>query len=252
MILQYFSDIHLEFYQENISKIRRLFDVSSSKADILLCAGDIGKPSHQSYRLFLQDMSLKFEKVYFITGNHEYYGTDSMEKVNTLCSDIARAMPHNNVHFLQNDHVQLIDGLHLFGGTLWTHIPKQCYTSVSSSICDYQKIPGFTPDVSNRLHQETLTSLSAAVEQAVPTYRWIVLSHHMPSYQLIDPQYGTPCMQNINCGFASEVDFARDPRIHAWVYGHTHLPYQQGKFYCNPIGYPGENKRWTLQKFIDL
>jgi hypothetical protein len=76
----------------------------------------------------------------------------------------------------------------------------------------------------------------------------IVMSHHMPSYELIDTLYISKQYAMINCAFASDVSIADDSRIVAWVYGHTHKSYQNGKFYCNPIGYPGENKKWSLAK----
>lgn len=250
MQLQYFSDLHLEFYHDNIPKVRRLFDLRKPFANIALCAGDLGKPSHQSYKAFLQDMSLNYEQVYFVTGNHEYYGMQmSMNEVDNMCREIARNMPQQNVNFLQNEYMQLSDGVSIFGATFWSHIPKQHYSTVTSFMNDYVKIKDFTPDVSNILHQQSINALFQAMEcHRPPQERWVVLSHHMPSMNLIDPQYYK--YEGLNHAFASEITVAEDPRICAWVYGHTHTPQQSGKFYCNPIGYPGENKQYTLNKSI--
>lgn len=49
---QYLSDLHLEFYNENLNKIQKLFCIKNATANILLLAGDIGKPTHKSYILF--------------------------------------------------------------------------------------------------------------------------------------------------------------------------------------------------------
>jgi hypothetical protein len=55
---QYFSDVHLEFYNENINKVKRLYDIKSSPADVLLLAGDIGKPNMTTYSYFLNQNAL--------------------------------------------------------------------------------------------------------------------------------------------------------------------------------------------------
>ena len=73
MRFQYLSDLHLEFYNECFSKIERLFvhkiKNQRSRPDVLLLAGDIGYPFRNSYRRFLEEMSLLYERVVITTGN---------------------------------------------------------------------------------------------------------------------------------------------------------------------------------------
>jgi hypothetical protein len=43
-----------------------------------------------------------------------------------------------------------------------------------------------------------------------------------------------------------------DPRIVAWVYGHTHTGVERGKFYSHPFGYRGENANGNKPKVFQI
>lgn len=249
MKFQYYSDIHLEFYNENINKIHRLFD-KKTNADVLLLAGDIGYPNRKSYKHFIDMVSPKYKHVFVISGNHEYYKQhpSSMQDVDAMCRDICNQAPHGNVRFLQNEAHQISEDISIYGGTAWTCIPRSKFRSVEASVRDYELIHDFTPHVSNMLHQNFITGLESTLENTSEKMKWIVMSHHIPSHDLVDPKYKVKKYEDINVAFASDVHISHDPRIVAWVYGHTHSPLQKEKFYCNPIGYPGENQTWTLEK----
>lgn len=250
MNFQYISDIHLECYNNNVNKVKRKFMMTNKNNDILLLAGDIGKPTHNTYKEFLKEMSLSFEKVFITTGNHEYYNMDmSMNNVDNICRDICRTMPHNNVTFLQNEVCDITNDIKIFGGTFWTKIPSSSHTLISQSINDYNLISDFTPENSSILHSIAINALKTALDQNDTNTKWIVMSHHMPSFELIDAKYKT---LQINHAFACDIPLAHDERIKAWVYGHTHTPKQINKFYCNPVGYPGENKIFDLSKSFQI
>ena len=254
LTFQYFSDLHLEFYNNNISKVRRIFKVQNTTAQFLLLAGDIGQPSQKSYVTFLNDLSLQFERVFVITGNHEYYKMHmSTSVVDNFCRELCRNIPQQNITFLQNESYMLKDNLHIYGSTFWTHIPHEKQNDVMSSMNDYCCIADITPQKSNELHQKSKVTLSNLLNSLHRDDKCIVMTHHLPCFDLIDSCYRTPKHKDINLAFASDNQaLTADRRIVAWVYGHTHKPVQKGKFYCNPIGYPGENKEWTLEKYFDV
>jgi DNA repair exonuclease SbcCD nuclease subunit len=261
MKFQYFSDIHLDYYNENLPKIQRMFikklEQQKDKPSILLIAGDIGLPYRPSYSTFLQSLSPLYEKIFITTGNHEYYKMpcSSLNDLDNHCREVCRTMPQDNVVFLQNDTYKIKDNVSIFGGTFWTDIPESKAYNVMHSVNDYKLIPYMTPSLSSLLHEKAVSLLNYHVNnennennEDNKDMKWIVMSHHMPSFDLIDRKYTNTLNTDMNYAFASEVSIANDPRILAWVYGHTHLQSEKGKFYCNPIGYPGENKHWTLFK----
>ena len=85
----------------------------------------------------------------------------------------------------------------------------------------------------------------------------IIITHHVPSYSLIDEKYKTIKMNEYNQWFYSNMDnfisLYKD-KIKCWIYGHTHTPstkiIDEIFFLCNPIGYPNENNKLELGKNI--
>ena len=72
---QIISDIHLEFdpeFNPSMMIIKDDLMLNPTKPNLIL-AGDIGYPSHPTYRQFLRDCQKMYENIYLITGNHEYY-----------------------------------------------------------------------------------------------------------------------------------------------------------------------------------
>lgn len=65
------SDIHIEFSQSPI------LSSPEPRLNFLFLVGDIGIPSKdEKYEKFLLDCASKFEKVFVIAGNHEYYTSE--------------------------------------------------------------------------------------------------------------------------------------------------------------------------------
>ena len=109
---------------------------------------------------------------------------------------------------------------------------------VTQMMNDYRQIPGWTVKASRDQYARFLDRLRGAMKEH-PDKRFVVVSHHLPSYKLIHPKFLKCCF---NSAFASEVPSDCTTQIVAWVAGHTHEPCENGKFHVNPIGYPGEAK----------
>jgi len=89
MKIQYFSDLHLEFFTQK--KLDKLFKIIEKKASILALCGDIGYPEQLLYEQFLSRLSaMDYKKIFIISGNHEYYKMEKMEKMEN--SRIQRTM----------------------------------------------------------------------------------------------------------------------------------------------------------------
>lgn len=233
---QYFSDVHTEFYKD-ISIEFNKFNIVPI-APYLVLSGDIGNPLSNNYRQFLSRLSPMFKKIFLISGNHEYYTQNNyndrwLEYIDDII--IEYCMNFENIIFLQNETYDIDKtNLTVFGGTFWSKInPNE---NVRDVISDYSLIPTFTPSKSTQLHDSAVESLKTSLK-GKPNRDFVVISHHLPSYKLINEKYKN---WNFNSAFASNIDIANSLQIKAWFYGHTHLQNEYGKFHANPIGYPGE------------
>jgi len=89
MKIQLASDIHLEFEgcYERMPKIKAV-----SPDNVLVLAGDIGKPSQPIYKQFLNEMAQQFAKVIVVAGNHEYYKGEyyqAKQEMKAICDEHA-------------------------------------------------------------------------------------------------------------------------------------------------------------------
>jgi predicted phosphohydrolase len=248
MKIRYFSDIHLEFIRpEKIGEFLKMIPPGMDEVAVL--AGDVGNPWHASYDKFMQYMSANFQKTFVIAGNHEYYSkTRTMESTDAHLAEYFRQF--NNVSYLHNQ-CERYGGACFVGTTLWTNITNPLY-----HINDVYEIQGFNYIECNRLNRTSVAFLSEALKS---NNDCVVLTHHMPSSQLIDKKYLSPQMANYNQWFSCDLDdliVANQSRIRCWIYGHTHTPSQRSlhniPFLCNPIGYPGENSAASFERTHEI
>ena len=244
--IQYISDIHLEFLhiEEIKSKARKIVPV----CPILILSGDIGNPFHKGYKLFIEEMNNKFEKVFIISGNHEYYGGKSMEETDIQIKDIVKECV--NVSYLQNSYEDY-KGIRYIGSTLWSNITDPNY-----KINDVDYIKKMDIDSYNSIHQQSVEFIIKTLSQS-KEYNCILITHHLPSYKLIDEKFMNQTVSIYNQWFASSLDdilIQYSSIIKGWFYGHTHLPNITNLYgvntYCNPVGYKGENSKPDYNKNV--
>lgn len=243
--IQYISDIHLEFL--HIEEVKSIIRKIIPTAPIMVLAGDIGNPfgKNNHYELFIEEMSKKFEKVFIISGNHEYYHNNIdmvEERIKTVVSK------YMNVTYLQNSYEDY-NNIRWIGSTLWSQLdnPKKFINDVST-------IQHMTVDKYNMMHNIAVKSIEMNLENS--ELQCIVITHHMPSYQLISKEYYD---DNYNMWFASHMDNIIEQnkdKLLGWIYGHTHQPNDSMiygvKMICNPVGYKGENKKVNYNMIINL
>ena len=241
----YLSDFHLEFYKDSFDYEKML---QWKKGDILCLAGDIGYPELPTYQTFLTYASSLFTYVFVIAGNHEYYQTSSHPKktilsTNEQITEICKLYP--NVHFLNNTTYYMPEfDTYVLGTTLWSttlgdHDEMYIYN-------DFKKIHNmFLPEYMDQLHRMSVAYLTGELDRlASSTSKVIVLTHHLPSYQLIAPIYMD---SDINHLFATNLDkLFYTYRIHHWICGHSHTSMNviihKTRVWMNPVGYPGEHE----------
>lgn len=214
LLFQYMSDLHLE--KNNIPKLE-------IKAPYLILAGDIGIPETDNYQTFIEYCSKSFEKVFMVSGNHEYYQINKMfpktiDEVNVEINDISKR--YKNVHFLNQSFVNINSELKIIGCTLWASYNntlgkkgdfKYIFKNHKDNI-NVKDIQGFHIAQQGFLLKQILYS-QKNMEKV------IVVTHHLPSYKLVKDEYrGIPYGTN----FYSNSDFLIRNPVKAWVCGHSH------------------------------
>ena len=244
--IRYFSDLHLEFIapdkiQEFINKIPPGID------EICILAGDIGNPYDRNYHIFMTFINKNFKKTFVIPGNHEYYNKKKqIHQTNEFMKLYFEKF--NNISFLNNSY-EIYDDVCYIGTILWSKITNPCY-----EINDVYQIPHFSCVKYNSLNAACIEFLENTLEN---NDNCIVITHHVPSYSLIDEKYKTEKMQPYNQWFYSDMDTLiknKGHKIKCWIYGHTHTPsnvkINEIPFICNPIGYPNENENVNFHTSI--
>jgi len=255
---QLLSDIHLEFGA--CKKIVKF-------ADNLILAGDICYPEYKLFTDFLMNVSKTFNKVFYITGNHEYYQNwkknknkkiNNIEETNNIIKNIVSKF--NNVYFLDNDFYDFDDNLRIIGSTLWTNISED-NESINDSYQIYlNKKTLINDDYIRELHNKNVLFIEKQIKFAKENNKkLLVISHHLPSYQLILEKYKTYTYNAYNSHFASNLDYLMDDTIKAWCAGHSHGRIEKTinnvPCYINAFGYPKEERNGATLDFtfeIDL
>jgi len=230
--LQYISDIHLE-YLNTFPRIKPI-------APHLALLGDIGNPFLSNYHELLTYTSYNWEKIFILTGNHEYWQENkTMQEVDEHIQSLSTS--YKNIFFLNNNTHMVTPEYMILGTTLWSHIqsePKTLFGDDISILINKQQhirwnnINSIYNHNTNWLINELNLVKSQnilihndnhnnnMVTQKCKPIKCIMLTHHLPTYQLIHSKYRNSPYQD---RFASNLeDLITDPVI-AWLCGHSHI-----------------------------
>lgn len=249
-MIEILSDIHSEM--ATLDNVKLLCDnmltpLIKEKTDIIL-AGDIGNPLSDNYKYIIQHCSDNYNRVFICTGNHEYYHsfniTHTEYYIDKLC------IKYNNVYFLNKTRYEFEDFV-ILGCTLWTRVPHKFKYVVSKCMNDYKYIPDFDVTVQNNLHENHINWLKSEIEQIDTDKNVIVVTHHLPTFELIDDIYKD---SDINHAFANTDCNELFQFIDYWICGHTHMykniVIEDCTFIVNPLGYSGENTKFSQTRIL--
>jgi hypothetical protein len=261
------------------------------EGDYLALCGDIGNPNLKSYLDLLRRSSERYTWVFVVAGNHEYYSANhTMEELKSSIRH--KCALFENVTFL-DDSSHIIGNTRFIGCTLWTDLSgastsTSTITNVNADanvnsnwnlgsvghyvgmiMNDYTKIKKKTyphgdgleyrrtkinPSDTWELHRKSVQFLQGEIIKSTSQgQKVVVLSHHAPTFQNIDPRYeGDPS----RFAYASDLEYLiRDP-ILAWCHGHSH--YRSTTLvngvgvHCNPFGYRGEDTGYDENFYVKL
>ena len=252
MILQYASDLHLEF-NENKAYLDKY--PLQPKGEILILAGDI-VPFAIMDKLagFFSYVSDHFKTTYWIPGNHEYYHYDLGTKRGTFYEHI-----RSNVILLNNTSIELDDNVLIFS-TLWSKINPQHKMQLEQAMNDFRLILYnhhlFTV---NQLNDLNIESLSFLENELIKTKnpKKVVITHHVPTFINSPQKYRGSVLHEALGVELSDLITRTGPDY--WIYGHIHRnnpDFKIGKttLLTNQLGYvmKDEQHQFKTDKTITL
>lgn len=262
MKIQVYNDIHLEFDQGP--------NFPLPGGEVLLLAGDVcvatylrknrtdklARKHAKVCAAFFNEQCAKYEKVYYIMGNHEHY-----HHIFDYTAEVLREfLEGTNVTLLDNEWVKLKEGWSLFGGTLWTDYNNNDWFArhaAQDKMNDHTIIKKIKP-VNNPYGEpfgrflptdafdEHVKCRDAITEGQYDMDRIddnkIIMTHHAPTARSVHPRF-TGDILNYAYYTALEDIMLDNPTIKYWFHGHMHdnWDYEVGecRVICNPRGYAG-------------
>lgn len=288
--LRVVSDLHLEAFTGQSPETLVIGFLPHDERDAesaLVLAGDISSFGEQLLG-FLAECCKKWQKVYFVPGNHEWYRHDyakySKELNEALLKDTASFGVFENLEFaiddvgyeeLEEPKVRLIfaplwgDG----GPTLADQATVGFYLNDFRLISNMNgnEFKRFTVQDMMRIHKKQKKEIDRLLK--VPfDGKSVVITHHLPSRRLVSARFWpADGSDGANGGFVGQCDdiLAYDHAPDIWIHGHTHdtidTELWKTRIVCNPAGYRGEwqtphnsfmtavdGKRLIIPKFIEL
>ena len=246
MKIQYLSDLHFEFSQ-NQKWLKE--NPIIPKGDILLVAGDTYHLGNQFTNPWIFDeLSDKFEQVFLIPGNHEYYGKFDVAQSKTQL----RIEVRPNVTLLHNHAIEYKDVQFIFS-TLWSKVEKHI-AAVYKGMYDFRMIhfdgKPFSIENYNELHQASLDFLTNALQQKTVD-KCVVMTHHLPSEKCNAAEFQGSAL---NEGFCTDLTkWIEDLPIDFWIYGHSHRNMPDFKIggtqlLTNQLGYVGFGEHGSFRR----
>lgn len=230
------SDLHLDHHKDG--GLGLLEELGAVPHDVCVIAGDMCGWEHVPRALRI--VSRVFKQTLYVIGNHECYGTTIRAAVEH--ARWSRGMLSDpeleNVVVLENDEYS-IDGVRFLGCTLWFRYPSPVASrfKAESGMNDFSQIENFRKTVGQK-NQQSVFFLDHMMRPGD-----VVITHHLPSFELIDPVYRASPLNDFFACELHELILEKQPGL--WIHGHSHTALDRMLFKTrvvrNPFGYPQEN-----------
>ena len=223
--IQIFSDLHIEIW----NKLPELPVFTK----YLFLAGDICSANHPLFYKFFDYCSARWEKIFYVPGNHEFY--HPRKNYNELIFEYKYAFEkkYKNVFYLDNDFISLNDEIDVYGSTFWRYPAFDSTREAKAHINDYANIRYFHSgrnkivnwDISyvKKLSKDSYYLLQNHL--AKTKKKTIVVTHYPPR--------DDESLQNFHL-----------KNVSLWISGHTHRSHNIERYDCkfvsNQLGFKHE------------
>ena len=280
MKIAFFSDLHLEFCRQGYP-----FDFPD--ADVCILVGDIcvaamlkenrtdaNARNHKGVvGRFLTRLFQKYERVFYVMGNHEHYHGDFKQTKQILTEFIHNHSPEAQDKMFLLDCDKFVHGGVVFlGCSLWTDFNGASPTAMNAAqfgLNDYRMITNGNPMLllkpqdtleEHRKHVEWIEA-QLNIENFVQTIdqvpmKIVMIGHHAPSKKSVHPHYAADV--EINGAYQTNLEWLMDGKIALWLHGHTHNEFDYiingTRIMCNPMGYLGveQNKQFQPDMVVEV
>lgn len=225
MRIQYASDLHIDEWPITTNFCTFL----TPNAPFLVLAGDICSAWAPQYTTFLAWCSRLWHSVFIVTGNHEYHNSEGKTLADTDNHIHNTCLKFKNIIFLQAGASYKVPGtdIRIVGATFWSNIDAKMWNRAAEKKSDYKKIyintggvtRPITPGEITAIHRWHSDALRAALVPTYPEEKLVVITHHMPSKTLLEPEYRG---EEWHSFYASDADYLFNPFIKLWICGHSH------------------------------
>jgi len=227
---QYASDLHFEIwtpshpFEEFITPPAE----SEKESTYLILAGDLAPLHHNRLREFLKWCSPRFNTIFYVSGNHEYYFKgkftipEMVEMKRKLCKECGdNIIPlENETYFIEN--TEQSKKLIIIGSTMWSYIPPHYSEPIYKRINDFRQIADFDILRQNEIYTESIEFIETCLDnEEYKDFTKIVVTHHAPlppEYTISEIYQGDPT----NHAFATDLESIVQ-KADVWIYGHTHF-----------------------------
>ena len=250
--ITFVSDLHLDV-NKNLNLGSHLLEAYENFPGSLILAGDTCEFRNFDaffYPVFNRLFELnKNIQVFYVAGNHEYYG-GSVKEVNKALADYADK--NQRFHFLNyldcftfGSQKNLIS---IAGSSLWYPDTTDSWL-LQNNINDFSQIKEFKPNSAHQLNKESHEFFSKIYLGRQDFNIWVV--HHLPSNQSISSKFKG---DRLNCYFVDpnfeKLIKKRQPDVVIHGHSHTSVNYKVGDTWVlsNPHGYGQENKNFNWFK----
>ena len=223
--IQYSSDLHIDRYPLGVPFETFL----QPAAPTLVLAGDICSVWNPLYTRFLSWCSQKWQHIILLAGNHEYMcDTETIHTFEETEQEIRRISLQLGIHFLQGESYRLPGtNIRFVGATLWSAIDPAIWGEIVGNKGDFTQTYQSMQIRVRHTHPSDICALHALHKayllSEMATQRkdeqLIVVTHHMPTMELIDTEHRTDRWRTC---YASADDDLFLPNLTTWICGHGH------------------------------